>query len=114
MCSPSAGEMFSSCAGASVINHAYHRFLASHTTVTSPCLGNVTSCIAVAVAAVIAITIVAIATVATTPKAPCSDGHSLQDGDIALPEVPEVEGGHVMLCGRGPAMSAIGILGWNG
>ena len=73
-----------------------------------------TSRIAVAVAAVIAITIVAIATVATTPKAPCSDGRSLRDGDIALPEVPEVEGGHAVLCGRGPAMSAVGISGWNG
>jgi hypothetical protein len=65
--------MFSGCAGASVINHAYHRFLASHTTVASPRLGNATSRIAVAAAAVIAITIVAIATVATTTQAPGSD-----------------------------------------
>lgn len=106
--------MFRGCAGASVINHAYYRFLASHTTVASPRLSNATSRIAVAAAAVIAITIVAIATVATTTQAPCSDGRSLRDGDIALPEVPEAEECHAVLCGRGCAMSTVGISGWNG
>jgi len=106
--------MFRSCASASIINHAYHRFLASHTTIASPCLGNAMSRIAVTAAAVIAITIIAIATVATTTQVPCSDGRSLQDGDIALPEVPEAEECHAVLCGKGCAMSAIGISGWNG
>jgi len=101
--------MFHSCAGASVINHTYHRLLASHTTIALPHLGNAMSRIAV-----IAITIVAIATVATTTQAPCSDGRSLWDGDIALLEVPEAEECHVVLCRRGCAMSAVGILGWNG
>jgi len=106
--------MFRSCTGASVINHAYHRFLTSHTTITSPRLGNAMSRITVATATVIAITIVAIATVATTTQAPCSNGRSLWDGDIALPEVPEAEECHAVLCRKGCTMSAVGISGWNG
>jgi len=86
-------------ADASSIDYAYPCILNSHTTLTSLRLGNATSSITVAATAVISITIVAIST-ATTTEAPRSDGRSLRDGNIALPEVPEVQECKVVLCRR--------------
>jgi len=101
--------MFSSGAGASVIDHAYHSFLTSHTTVASPRLGNATSRIAAAAAAVIAITIAAIATVTTAAKAPRTDGCSPQDGNNCA---AGGSGGRGMPCGA-MRKGSCDVRGWH-
>jgi len=86
-------------ADASGIDYAYPRVLDSHTTLALLRLGNATSSITVAATAVISITIATISTAITT-KAPCSDGRSLCDGNIALLEVLEAQECNVVLCRR--------------
>ena len=88
-CSLSAGELFSGCAGASVVGRVHPRFIAVFVAVhpaSSPLCPAVTSHhIAIAVATIVAITIITIttiATVATTTRMPRSDRCSLQDGAI--------------------------------
>ena len=77
-----------------------------------PRLGHAISCIAVPPAAVITITIAPIATVNTTTKVPRSNRCSPQDGNISMPEVPEVQEYHLVQCGRGHAMTALAL--WDG
>ena len=56
-----------------------------HCHLIAPSLGNVTSCVTVTAATVIVIVIITTtATVTTTTKAPCSNGCSPWDSNIAL------------------------------